>query len=591
MTEETALGAWYRLVEEIGHGAAGVVWRAVDTRTDQTVAAKLLRPEHASDPRLVERFVRERSLLMSLRDEAVVAVRDLVVEGDRLAIISDYMPEGSLRSRLEESGPFSPRLAARVTAVVLDGVDAARAAGIVHRDLKPDNVLLAPGWQEAEPGSVRVTDFGISRLMTDTRRSTTGLVGTPEYMPPELLIAGEAGFPADVYAAGILLYELLAGRTPFAGPGTDYTVAHRHVVDPPPPLPVPEELWTLVSDMLAKAPEARPTAAEAAASLRRMAPGLDDDGPIETSAVAPLRDADHPPTVLRGIDGHRSGRTGTRYRLARRSTGPERAGGSGAFSGPGGSGGSGVAGSKEVVAPVPDLGEPTGQTVLRPIRAPRPDREPGRLPMATGPWWRNRRVLVPVAAGLAIVVIAVVALAVHGLGGRPSAGPRIPSPAATQQVSATQQDDPLPTGLGISRRASYDPQTRRISLTLTYSAEKAPLAGPMLEVLPGAKSSAECPAVVWTGAGVSENLPTTTGIDAACGWACPGEGAGSAASRRHRSDLPGARCPGHPAGPAELVGRLRPPPRRRRWGIPRSPPPPTPSRGSGRSRWWRRRRR
>lgn len=496
--EEPALGAWYRLVEEIGSGAAGVVWKALDNRTGEEVAAKLLRPEHARDPRLVERFVRERSLLMSLRDDAVVPVRDLVVEGERLAIVTDYMPSGSLRSQLEADGPLGPETAAMVTAATLDGIDAAHAAGIVHRDLKPDNVLLEPGWRAARPGTIRVTDFGISKLLTDSRRSTTGLIGTPEYMPPELITTGEAGFAADVYAAGILLYELLAGRTPFAGPGTDYTVAHRHVVDAPPRLPVDDVLWALIASMLAKAPGARPTAAEAAASLRRMTPGL-DDGPIDASAAGPSQPADHPATILRGAAA------------------PPQVEGAGEEATAAGN--SNGASGDESDGVAPDLGEPSGRTVLRPITVRRQQAEPDaeKAGAEPRPLWRRPAVLGSVAGAVVILVVAGW-FAVRGFGHDTGEAAQAAGSSTAQQVRADQQDEQLPTGLGVTRQAGYDPQAQEVSLTIIYSAQKAALTGPMLEVVPGLKPSDGCPVSTWEGAAVSENLPSTTGITAACGW-------------------------------------------------------------------------
>ncbi|WP_343899288.1 serine/threonine-protein kinase, partial [Nocardioides aquaticus] len=251
---DDALGASYRLLDRLGEGASGEVWRAVDKRTDEIVATKLLRREHLADRDLVGRFVQERSVLTTLRHPAVVAVRDLVVEGERLAIVMEHVDGGSLRDVLRERGTLTPALAVDVAAAVLEGLASAHQRDVVHRDVKPDNVLLTRDWESGEPGSVKLVDFGIARIITDRQRTATGLLGTPEYMSPELLTRGTAESPADVYGVGIMLYELLAGRTPFAGPGNEYTIAHRHVTAEPPPLDVPAPLAAQLEALLEKDP-------------------------------------------------------------------------------------------------------------------------------------------------------------------------------------------------------------------------------------------------------------------------------------------------------------------------------------------------
>ena len=196
---DRALGASYRLTELIGRGAAGEVWRGIDRRTQQSVAAKLLRPEFVADHELVGRFVRERSILVGLRHPNIVAVRDLVAEGEQLAIVMEHVDGGSLRTALAD-GPLSPRRAVQVTAAVLDGLAYAHERQVLHRDVKPDNVLLTADWQ------VKLSDFGIASLLEDRQSSTTGLVGTPEYLAPELLLTGKAGLPVHLYGPGGLLY-------------------------------------------------------------------------------------------------------------------------------------------------------------------------------------------------------------------------------------------------------------------------------------------------------------------------------------------------------------------------------------------------
>lgn len=497
-----ALGASYRLEERIGSGAAGEVWRAVDSRTGETVAAKLLRPEHVADPGLVQRFVRERSLLTGLRHPNIVSVRDLVIEGDRLAIVMDYVDGGSLRELLTAERTLPPTVAVHFAAAVLDGLAAAHQRRVLHRDVKPDNVLLLGDWRTSRTDGVKVTDFGIAEVISDTPHTPTegpgtgalgsGALGTPEYMAPELISTGEAGPPADVYGAGILFYELLAGRTPFAGPGTDFTIAQRHVSAQLPVLKLPAELWRLVQSLLNKDPRSRPTAAEAAAALRQLSGSVYVVPPL---ALVPLPAAftrvDRPATAVRGLVEDQV----------------ERPADTGTVANPG---------------PLPDLGTAGQATMHRPLPPrpaapvdpqPRAD-EPGR------PWWRTPKVLI-LSAGAVVVLIGAVIAAVILI---PRSAPKPPPtpPPVVAEFQASQTDSPLPTGLGIARRAEYDSQTASIDLTITYSAQNAPLRGPFLEVLPGLDPKAACPTLSWTGAKQQQNLPSVTGISQRCGWSVDG---------------------------------------------------------------------
>ena len=493
---EDALGAGYRLLDRRGRGAAGEVWRAVDRRTDEVVAAKLLRSEHVADRDLVGRFIRERSILTGLRHPNVVAVRDLVVEGDRLAIVMDFVEGGSLREVLHDVGTLPPALAVGVAAAVLDGLAGAHDQGVLHRDIKPDNVLLSESWRELRPGDLKLSDFGIARIVADGAGTTTGLLGTPEYMSPELLTTGECDLSTDVYAVGILLYELLAGRTPFAGPGTDYTVAHRHVSSEPPRLPVPETLWNVLESLLAKDPSARPSAARAAASLRNLTGQL-----AELPALAPqgapgeFASARGPVTMVKGMSP------------VEPSVIEEAA-----------TDGSDSSGVEEI-----DLGPSGSETTLRPMQRVRVAERPAAtdrtaaVAAATRPWWRDPRVLA-VVAGAALLVVGAVVFATRD-------GGTDKSPTGQTQAAAAkadEQDEPAPTGLTISRTADYDPQSKTVELTITYAAQSAPLTGPFLEVIPGRGSS--CPSPEWDGAQQEANLPSSTGVTTACAWSIdPGQ--------------------------------------------------------------------
>lgn len=491
---DSALGASYLLAERIGQGATGEVWRGTDRRTGETVAAKLLHPEHLEDGTLVERFVRERSILVGLRHPNVVGVRDLVVEGDRLAIVMEFVGGGSLRDTLRERGPLRPAVALRVVAAVLDGLAAAHDRHVLHRDLKPDNVLLASAWQYLGPGAVKLSDFGIAEIVAEGTSSSSGLVGTPEYMAPEQLVTGAGDLPADVYGTGILLYELLAGRTPFAGPGTGYAVAHRHVTSEPPPLPVPDAVWDALAGMLAKDPARRPTARVAAAQLRRLAPSVSglaalpaQEGPED------FRSAGGPATEVRGLTV--PGPTSDAVRPARDD----------------GAAGPVVAHEAE---PMPDLGTSGQETMLRamPVLPAETTPRVTTPTAAPAPWrLRDRRSIALIAAGAVLVALGL--FWVVRAAGRP--GPEAASTGAP--VQAQQQGTALPTGLGISRTATWDPSTRTAQVTITYSAQKAPLQGPFLEVLPGVGGGA-CPDVSWSETAAQPNVPSVTGIDAACGW-------------------------------------------------------------------------
>jgi serine/threonine protein kinase len=269
----TPLGSAYLVQEQIGVGATGSVHRGTRRAGNETVAVKVLRPELAADPGVVARFVQERSILMSLSHPNLVAVQDLVAEGRTLAIVMDFVDGGDLRRLLDRDGPVAPDRAGELVAQVLDGLAAAHAGGVVHRDLKPENVLLE--LHGDGPPLARVTDFGIARIAhgpSFTRLS--GVVGTPDYMAPEQAEGGDPTPAVDVYAAGILAYELMAGTTPF--PDRHPVAVLRAHIDEMPRRPdgLPFAVWGVLGAMLAKAPGERPGAAEAAQALRAATAGL-----------------------------------------------------------------------------------------------------------------------------------------------------------------------------------------------------------------------------------------------------------------------------------------------------------------------------
>ena len=261
-----SLGSGYILQEALGRGAMGEVFAGIIRATGEPVAIKILRPEFVSDPGIVARFVQERTILMSIADPHVVRVINLVVEGDTLAIVMELVQGPDLRRQLRSWRTVPPAQALHLTGQLLGGMAAVHTAGIIHRDIKPENVLVdtSAGWPR-----LKLTDFGVARLSYGASLTKlTGVIGTPEYMAPELPEHNRATPAADVYSAGIVLYEMLCGRTPFAG-GHPLAVLRRQADQAPPVIPgVPAELWDRIAWMLAKDPGSRPvSAAEAYAAL------------------------------------------------------------------------------------------------------------------------------------------------------------------------------------------------------------------------------------------------------------------------------------------------------------------------------------
>ncbi|MFJ2728728.1 protein kinase [Streptomyces collinus] len=277
------VGSKYLLEEPLGRGATGTVWRARQRETagaeaavpgqpGETVAIKVLKEELAGDPDIVMRFLRERSVLLRLTHPNIVRVRDLVVEGDLLALVMDLVDGPDLHRYLRENGPFTPVAAALMTAQIADALAASHADGVVHRDLKPANVLLQQYDGQMHP---MLTDFGIARLADSPGLTRTHeFVGTPAYVAPESAEGRPQTSAVDVYGAGILLYELVTGRPPFSG-GSALEVLHQHLsAEPRRPSTVPDPLWTVIERCLRKNPEERPSAENLARGLRVVAEGV-----------------------------------------------------------------------------------------------------------------------------------------------------------------------------------------------------------------------------------------------------------------------------------------------------------------------------
>ncbi|QLJ00117.1 serine/threonine protein kinase [Streptomyces sp. NEAU-sy36] len=282
------IGSRYTANQILGRGSAGTVW--LGEGPEGPVAIKLLREDLSSDQELVGRFVQERTALLGLEHPHIVTVRDLVVDGNDLALVMDLVRGTDLRTRLERERRLAPEAAVAIVADVADALAAAHRAGVVHRDVKPENVLLdmqgplGPGG--AHPALL--TDFGVAKLIDAPRRTrATKIIGTPDYLAPEIVEGLPPRASVDIYALATVLYELLAGFTPFGG-GHPGAVLRRHVTETVVPLPgIPEELWQLIVQCLAKAPASRLRASELAARLREQLPTLAGLPPLDVDEPEP----------------------------------------------------------------------------------------------------------------------------------------------------------------------------------------------------------------------------------------------------------------------------------------------------------------
>ncbi|MGW7293901.1 Stk1 family PASTA domain-containing Ser/Thr kinase [Streptomyces xiamenensis] len=267
----------YRVDERIAVGGMATVYRAVDTRLERELAVKVMHPSLADDADFTERFIREAKSVARLDHQNIVGVLDQGRDGDYVYLAMEYVAGCTLRDLLRERGALSPRAVLDIVEPLLAGLAAAHRAGLVHRDIKPENVLIGGN------GRVKVADFGLARGVDHQTSADTGtLLGTVSYLAPERIEHGTADQRADVYACGVLLYELLTGAKPHTGDSPAQVLfAHVHRDVPPPSQAVPElapALDTLVARAAARTPEDRPEdAAGLLALVRATRDGLTEE--------------------------------------------------------------------------------------------------------------------------------------------------------------------------------------------------------------------------------------------------------------------------------------------------------------------------
>jgi serine/threonine protein kinase len=208
----------YQIIEELGKGGMGSVYKVFDTSTKEKITLKLLKPEIAVDQEALERFSNEMKFARKIRHKNVCQMFDLGKAEGAPYITMEYVPGEDLRSAIKRFGQIPIGKSLFIAKQVCEGLAEAHHLGVVHRDLKPQNIMVD------EDGNARIMDFGIARSLKGKRITGAGvLVGTPEYMSPEQVEGREADQRTDIYSLGIILYEMMTGRVPFEG-DTPFTI-------------------------------------------------------------------------------------------------------------------------------------------------------------------------------------------------------------------------------------------------------------------------------------------------------------------------------------------------------------------------------
>jgi eukaryotic-like serine/threonine-protein kinase len=294
------LGGRYRLVAPLGEGGMASVYRARDLRLNREVAVKILRDDLTRDPGFLTRFEREAQVVAGLAHPNIVPVYDVGGEDGAPYIIMEYVRGRTLKEMLDAGGPLSAERAVDIMLPILDALGYAHRQGLIHRDVKPHNILLTTD------GTPMLADFGIAHLVDSSTTRTAAILGSAQYLSPEQSRGEEATERSDIYACGIVLYEMLAGRPPFEGANA-LAVANQHLNTPPPPLsatagPLTPELERTIGRALEKVPSERfADTSEMQAALQRPRTEWDPDAtaiqslegtahrPLDATSIQPLQ--------------------------------------------------------------------------------------------------------------------------------------------------------------------------------------------------------------------------------------------------------------------------------------------------------------
>jgi len=249
-------GGRYRIVRELGHGGMGIVYEAVDTVLNRSVALKIVLPSLPDREDYQTRFAREASVLATIRSRHIVGIQEYGEHEDTVFFVTELFPDGDLQRWLQSHGPLDRRAALLLVAQVCEALADAHSSGVVHRDVKPGNVLL---WNRSEGLIPYLCDFGIAIDGQQGLTPTGALIGSPAYMAPERHFGHAADERGDVYSVGCLLWSVLTGDAPYSG--TDFQMMNAHINEPIPQLgtghPVDQRIDDVLAGTMQKDPESR----------------------------------------------------------------------------------------------------------------------------------------------------------------------------------------------------------------------------------------------------------------------------------------------------------------------------------------------
>ncbi len=248
-----ALEGRYQVLAELGRGGMGIVYQAYDKQLKEQVAIKLLSPLLSTDNEALERLTREVSLARRVTHPNVIRIHDIAEVNGLHYVSMEYFVGTNLKVHLKRSGPLSLLNAYQILSQMCNGLEAAHSQGVVHRDLKSQNVMVGPS------GQIKIIDFGLARSVHLEGMTATGLImGTPEYMAPEQVSGKHVDERADIYALGVILFEMLTGRVPFTG-DSPIAVGFQQLKDPPPsPRSINPQIPEDVEKIILKALEKNP---------------------------------------------------------------------------------------------------------------------------------------------------------------------------------------------------------------------------------------------------------------------------------------------------------------------------------------------